>query len=91
MHKKCSHCGLQFEREPGFFFGSMYVSYILSVGIVLVAWGILYFFFDNPSLWTYILTVAGVSVIAYPINYRLSRILFIVLFAGMKFDPDKAL
>ena len=27
MHKRCSHCDEDFEREPGFYFGAMYTSY----------------------------------------------------------------
>ena len=34
MSKRCPACGLKFEREPGYFFGAMYVSYFLSVGIL---------------------------------------------------------
>jgi uncharacterized protein (DUF983 family) len=30
MNKNCSVCNLKFEREPGFFYGAMFVSYILS-------------------------------------------------------------
>jgi uncharacterized protein (DUF983 family) len=31
MHASCPACGLQFEREPGYFVGAMYFSYLLSV------------------------------------------------------------
>lgn len=27
MHPVCSHCGLKYEREPGYFLGSIYVNY----------------------------------------------------------------
>ncbi len=27
MHEKCPHCGVKFEREPGFFLGSIYINY----------------------------------------------------------------
>jgi uncharacterized protein (DUF983 family) len=90
MNKTCSHCGLQYEREPGFFYGAMYISYMLSVGILLVSGTIVYFVGNDPDLWVYITTVVIVSLLLYPINFRLSRILFIHLFAGMKFDPEKA-
>lgn len=90
MNKSCSHCGLQYEREPGFFYGAMYVSYILSVGILLVTGTFVYFLGNDPDLWVYITSVVLVSLILYPINFRLSRILFIHLFAGMKYNPEKA-
>ena len=34
MNAECSHCGLHFEVEPGFFIGAMYVSYAFSLGII---------------------------------------------------------
>ena len=33
MHEHCPVCGLQFEPEPGYFVGAMYVSYALAVPI----------------------------------------------------------
>lgn len=90
MNKICSNCGLRYEREPGFFYGSMYVSYILSTGIFLVTGVLVYLIGGDPDLWVYIASVVVVSLVLYPINFRLSRSLFLHLFAGMKFDPDKA-
>lgn len=31
MNKQCSHCELEFEPEPGYYYGAMYVSYMLNV------------------------------------------------------------
>jgi uncharacterized protein (DUF983 family) len=31
MHENCSNCGTKFEKEPGFFFGAMFVSYLLTL------------------------------------------------------------
>jgi len=90
MKKSCEHCGLQYEREPGFFYGAMYVSYILSVGILLVTGALVYYIGSDPDLWVYIVSVVLISLILYPINFRLSRIIFLHLFAGMKYDPEKA-
>jgi uncharacterized protein (DUF983 family) len=90
MNKTCAHCGLQYEREPGFFYGAMYVSYILSVGILLVTGAIVYFVGNDPDLWVYITSVIVVSLILYPVNFRFSRILFLHVFAGMKYNPEKA-
>jgi len=39
MHKQCSHCELKYTPEPGYYWGAMFLSYILSafplMGIVL--------------------------------------------------------
>lgn len=89
MHDHCPHCGHQFELEPGYFYGAMYVSYALSVGIFLTTVFFLYLFFDDPSLETYLLTVVVMALLLYPLNFRYSRILFAHVFGGVKYDPSK--
>jgi hypothetical protein len=31
MHERCSHCGLHYEREPGYWYVAMFVSYAFNV------------------------------------------------------------
>ena len=89
MKKRCPHCDLQFEREPGCFYGAMYVSYALSVALFLAVGTVVYVLGKDPDLWVYIVTVVIASLATYPINFRLSRSIFLHLFAGMQFDPKK--
>lgn len=35
MHPRCSGCGLKFEREPGYFLGSIYLNYGLAIVVAL--------------------------------------------------------
>src|SRR6187431_447425 len=35
MNENCSHCGLKYQIEPSFFYGAMYVSYGLNVGVAI--------------------------------------------------------
>ena len=86
MHESCEVCGLRYEVEPGFFYGSMYVSYGISVGIFLSTAFVLYFLFGNPSVVTYIVSVLVVSALAYPFNVRLSRMVMLYVFGGVKYD-----
>ena len=43
MNPTCSECGTRFEREPGFFLGSIYINYGLTSLIIAVAYPILLF------------------------------------------------
>jgi uncharacterized protein (DUF983 family) len=43
MHTECPVCGVKFEREPGFFLGSIYINYGLTVLIVAIAFPVLLF------------------------------------------------
>jgi uncharacterized protein (DUF983 family) len=38
MHERCASCDLKFEREPGYFLGSIYINYGLSALIITVGW-----------------------------------------------------
>lgn len=43
MHKQCDKCGTTFEREPGFFLGSIYINYGLTALLVAIFYPILLF------------------------------------------------
>ncbi len=90
MRTECRCCGLHYEREPGFFYGAMYVSYALNVAIFLAVGFFLYFFFGDPSLTTYIVTVVVASILLYPLVFRWSRSIFLHAFSGMNYRPEKA-
>lgn len=90
MHTDCPHCGYHFEEEPGFYYGAMYVSYALSVGIFLVTSFILYFMFNDPALEVYLMTVAAVALLLFPLTFRYSRILFSYIFGSVGYDRKKS-
>lgn len=89
MNETCPNCGLRFELEPGFFYGAMYVSYAVSVAILITTIFILYFIAGDPSLTTYIVSVVIASLVLYPINFRYSRVLFLHVFGGVKYEASK--
>ncbi len=64
----------------------MYVSYGLSVGLFLTTAFVLYFFLGDPQLHVYLITIGVLSAITYPINFRYSRLIFLYLFGGTKYD-----
>jgi len=85
MNNTCSECNLLFEKEPGFFFGAMFVSYGLVVAeciAVFVACGVL--FFDNWFSY-FLIPILLVSVLFFaPFNFRFSRVIWIALFVDKK-------
>ena len=68
MNPRCPNCNLDYEVEPGFFYGALYISYIFSVGIFAAVTIILFVFFDDPESKVYITTVIVLSIIFYPFN-----------------------
>lgn len=90
MNEFCPHCGVRLEPEPGFYQGAMYVGYAFTIAVIMVTGLALYLLFDNPSDWTYILTVIGVMILLVPLNYRYSRIVYLYSFGGIKYDPSRS-
>jgi uncharacterized protein (DUF983 family) len=87
MNPVCPHCGVRLEPEPGFYQGAMYVSYAITIAVMIVISLLIYYLADSPSEWLYIGVVVAVMVILVPLNYRFSRIIFLYLFGGLKYDP----
>lgn len=88
MHSNCPNCNLRYEVEPGFWFGAMYVSYALTVGIMVVGGVVIYNFFGDPGALGYVVPITLTSLIAVPFNFRIARTVFIHLFSGVEFKPE---
>ena len=90
MPQKCPVCGQRTEIEVGFYYGTSYVSYALTVAYsvaTFVAWWVLLGFslYDNSII--YWLVFNGVSLILLqPVFMRLSRSLWLSWF--VKYDAE---
>jgi uncharacterized protein (DUF983 family) len=72
VNKACSDCGLQFERDEGFFIGSMSLNY----GVTLVCFltPIMILAYHGVIGTTAAIVLAGIGSIAFPVMfYRSSR------------------
>jgi apolipoprotein N-acyltransferase len=49
MHESCRACGLRYEREPGYFLGSIYVNYGLTALLTTIGWVALRFGYGLDS------------------------------------------
>ena len=87
MHELCPHCGVRLEPEPGFYQGAMYVGYGFTVSCIVIVGILLYYLLGDPSPWVYSGVVVAIMLVLVPWNYRYSRIVYLYLFGGIKFDP----
>jgi uncharacterized protein (DUF983 family) len=70
----CENCKLSYEPEPGFFFGAMYWSYAIIVGIIIT----LSVVFNLLDLFDYAIAAIPIAiVILLPIIFRYSRMLML--------------
>ena len=86
----CSVCGQPTEKEPGFYYGTGYVSYALGVAIsvaTLVAWYVIIGMSVHDNRFFYWLFANAIFlVILQPWMMRLSRSIWISWF--VKYDAD---
>jgi hypothetical protein len=84
MPERCPHCGMHFTPEPGFYMGSMFVSYGLFTWGMLGIVALLYLAFDvGINLSIFIAVLGGLISFTYVI--RLSRT--IALHLVRSYDP----
>jgi len=76
MERECSVCGLKYEREPGYFLGSIYFNYGVTAMIVTVSYLSLFAFTDidkDVLLWS----IAAFCVVFPLWFFRYARALWI--------------
>lgn len=90
MNDKCPVCSQHMEIEVGFYYGTGYVSYALSVALsatTFVAWWVLIGFSldDNRLFWWMGINIA-ILIISQPYLMRLSRALWLSFFVRYNAD-----
>lgn len=86
MHTHCPNCGLNFEPEPGYFYGAMYVSYAFTVAIAVGVFLIFYLFFWNAGVLAFLIGLTVVLALLAPYTFRTSRAIWLNFFN--RFDPE---
>ena len=78
MHSHCTNCGYRFEKEPGYFIGSLYVSYALAVAELLTLFIIIHPLF-NSVYWILSIMITVLILLSF-FNFRNSRTIWIYIF-----------
>jgi uncharacterized protein (DUF983 family) len=86
IHEHCNVCGLKYSKEPGFYYGAMYVAYALGVALFVTLWVSFNLFFDNVSIGWQIGIIIFASILLAPYLYALSKIIWANMF--IKYDKD---
>jgi uncharacterized protein (DUF983 family) len=87
--ERCPNCGLVYEREPGYFYAAMYVSYAFIVA-ELVTLGLgTYILTASENPWVYLGVMLSIVAILAPFNFRYSRVLLLHwLTPGLRYHPE---
>lgn len=88
MHDACPVCGQPTEIEIGFYYGTGYVSYALSIALLVatfIAWKVLIgvtFSIDDNRIFYWMGFAFTLLIILQPVIMRLSRTLWLSCFVG---------
>jgi hypothetical protein len=90
MYSNCPVCGQDFEMEPGFYYGTGFISYGLAVGfsvVTLVIWWILIGLSTDDDRFFWWMGVNAILLIGIqPPLMRLSRSIWLSIF--VRYSPD---
>ncbi|GAB3182146.1 DUF983 domain-containing protein [Telluribacter humicola] len=87
LHDRCQHCNENFTREPGFYIGSMYISYALSTALTVVTFVLFVVLLGFDELRVlYVLLPAFVFLL--PVSFRTARLIWINIF--VRYNRQKA-
>ena len=84
MHEKCTNCGFKFEREPGFFWGGLFVNYALVTAISLVMLVIFYLLDWLGNIWVLLLIPLLVLFLS-PVIFQYSRVIYLYIMGGYRY------
>lgn len=76
----CPVCKRRYEREPGFFYGGLYVAYALGVAMFVTAYFATALIHPQASTEVYIGVVLGSLFVFGPVLYALSKIIWANIF-----------
>jgi len=89
MNTHCPNCNLKFEREPGFFYGAMYVSYALTVALWVAVAVAFFVLSESIDPWLFMIVGIGLLLILLPGIYRLSRVIWLTMFVAYEPKEEK--
>ena len=86
MHKECPECGQPFELEVGFWYGTAYVSYAMTVLMSVASFALWWVIIgmsttDNRFFWWMGINGA-LLILLQPWIMRLSRVVYLYFFVG---------
>ena len=80
MNESCPSCKTSFTKDPGFYWGSMYVSYAFATAEAAAGYTICRLLgtekFDTVNLFA----AVGAILICSPFNYRMARLVWLYIF-----------
>ena len=87
MPERCAHCSQSYVPEPGFYYGAMFISYILSGWFSIFFVLFLHWVLDWSMLASFSLLIA-IGALLFVYVFRLSRSIWLSLM--VRYNPGAA-
>ncbi len=78
MHERCAHCSLKYEREPGYFLGSIYINYGVTALLITTSWVTLRYGYEFEAR-TLLIPFAMFLVLFQVLFFRYARALWLAM------------
>lgn len=85
MKEECEHCHLKYTPEPGFYYGAMFISYIITAWVFVVI-AIAGMYFLHFSVDQALVSVFVFAALFYVFFFRLGRSIWLSI--NVKYNPD---
>lgn len=85
FNPRCSVCDQNFEPEPNFYYGAMYVSYGYTVALFVAVY-IIFGIWMGWTMWPTVGALAVTLVLLAPVIFRISRTTWLSMF--VKYDKN---
>ncbi|WP_194774497.1 DUF983 domain-containing protein [Pararhodonellum marinum] len=89
IQSKCPVCQKELVPEPDFYYGAMFISYALSVALFINVMIVLNFFFNDPDLMVYLITVIIANLLLLPLMLRYSKVFYLYAVGRIKYEPQE--
>jgi uncharacterized protein (DUF983 family) len=86
MNAACPRCGRIFEREPGYFVAAMYISYGMTLALILILFGLVWLAAPRLPLWGSLSIALLLFAFFVPAVFRCSRLLW--MYIDHAIDPS---
>jgi uncharacterized protein (DUF983 family) len=87
MQEKCTHCGMDFMPEPGFYYGAMFISYIFT-GFLFIGFIAFFHWVLGWSTASSFALLFAFCALFFVYIFRLARSIWLNI--NYKYDPAKA-
>lgn len=86
MPSECPVCHEQYEPEPGYYYGAMYVSYAINVAVFVSVWVACIVLFGEIGVWYQVMASVFIGLAMTPVTFRFARLVWINFF--VKYDSN---